>query len=79
MHAFDAMMASRCEGQIRQDWDFSPGLRSLSFVTKVNLGVSMSISRALRRGGASEGSDQKMGAAVQRVCELLHTGPDGRA
>ena len=56
LHTFDAMMACRCEAQIRQDWDFSPGLRSLSFATKVNQGVSMSIQRALSRGSESSSS-----------------------
>ena len=46
LHDFDVMMASRCEAQIRQYWELSPGLRSLSFATKVNQGVSMSINRA---------------------------------
>ena len=58
LHAFDAMMACRCEAQIRQDLDFSPGLRSLSFATKVNQGVSLSIKRALRRGGTDSTSAQ---------------------
>ena len=68
------MMACRCEAQIRQDWDFSPGLRSLSFATKVNQGVSMSISRALRRGSGTSSSAQNIGEAAARIYKLLWEG-----
>ena len=33
---YDNMMPHRCEAQIRLDWDFLPGVRSLAFATKVN-------------------------------------------
>ena len=74
IHAFDAMMACRVEGQMRQDWDFSPGLRSLSFATKVNQGMSMSIRRALRRGGDVSSSAQDLGEATSRIYKLLWEG-----
>ena len=48
---YTEMMAARCEYQVRADWDLNPGLWSLAFASKVNLGLSMSIQRALRRGG----------------------------
>ena len=33
LDAYTAMMASRCEYQIRADWDFNPGLFSLAFAS----------------------------------------------
>ena len=74
LHTFDAMMACRCEAQIRQDWDFSPGLRSLSFATKVNQGVSMSITRALSRDKDDSLSAQQIGKACARIYKLLWDG-----
>ena len=74
LHTFTAMMAARCEYQFRADWDLSPGLFSLSFATKVNLGMSMSIQRALRRGAHSAEEDMKAGAAAARIYTLLWEG-----
>ena len=74
LHDFDVMMASRCEAHIRQDWEFSPGLRSLSFATKVNQGMSMSIIRALKRGGNESSSAQEIGQAASRIYKLLWDG-----
>jgi len=34
-----ALMASRCETQMRFDWDFNPGVSSLVFASKVNLSM----------------------------------------
>ena len=68
------MMASRCEYQIRTDWDLQPGLFSLAFASRVNLGPSMAIRRALRRGAGEEDTDESTGAATNRIYQLLHTG-----
>ena len=54
---YTTMMASRCEYQIRTDWDLQPGLFSLAFASRVNLGQSMAIRRALRRGAGEEDTD----------------------
>ena len=40
----------------------------------MNLGVSMSIKRALRRGEAGEQGEDKVGVAVTRILELLWHG-----
>ena len=71
---YTTMMASRCEYQIRADWDFNPGLFSLAFASRVNLSQSMAIKRALRRGAGEENSDASIGAAAQRIYQLLHEG-----
>ena len=68
------MMASRCEYQIRTGWDLQPGLFSLAFASRVNLGQSMAIRRALRRGAGEEDTDESIGAATNRIYQLLHTG-----
>ena len=64
---YTTMMASRCEYQLRADWDFNPGLISLAFASRVNLSQSMAIKRALRRGAVEENSDGSIGAAAQRI------------
>ena len=72
---FTSMMASRVESQIRWDWDFNTGLWSLTFASKVNLGVSMSLKRSMRR--AEEGpehTDASIGKAAARLYELLWQG-----
>ena len=69
------MMSERVESNIRWDWDLNPSLWSLAFASKVNLGVSMSIQRCLRRGGENEGANEgNMGAASARIFELLQKG-----
>ena len=74
LDTYTAMMAARCEYQIRADWDLNPGLWSLSFASKVNLGLSMSIKRALRRGAQAEDKDEDIGAATVRIYKLLWDG-----
>ena len=69
---YTTMMASRCEYQIRADWDFNPGLFSLAFASRVNLSQSMAIKRALRRGAGEEESDASIGEAAIRIDKLLH-------
>ena len=64
---YTTMMASRCEYEIRADWDFNPGLWRLAFASRVNLSQSMAIKRALRRGAGEENSDASIGAAAQRI------------
>jgi hypothetical protein len=68
------MMACRVEAQIRQDWDFGPGVHSLSFATKVNQGISMSINRVLRRRGEALTSGPDIGRSVSRIYALLWEG-----
>ena len=68
------MMASRCEYQIRTDWDLQPGLFSLAFASRVNLGQPMAIRRALRRGAGEEDTDASIGEAAKRIYRLLHEG-----
>jgi len=75
---YTTMMASRCEYQIRADWDFQPGLFSLAFASRVNLGQSMAIKRALRRGAGEEETDESIGQAAIRIYNLLHTGARSR-
>ena len=69
-------MSHRCEAQIRLDWDFLPGVRSLAFATKVNTGMTMSIARALRRSTDQEigRSAQDIGASAARIYKLLWEG-----
>ena len=74
LDAYTAMMASRCEYPIRADWDFNPGLFSLAFASKVDLGQSMSIQRALRRGAHGPEADAEIGAATVRIYKLLWEG-----
>ena len=50
LNLYTTMMASRCEYQVRTDWDLQPGLFSLAFASRVNLGQPRAIRRALRRG-----------------------------
>ena len=59
---YTEMMSNRAEANIRWDWDLNPALWSLSFASKVNLGVSMSIKRCLRRSDEAEhAGDKKIG------------------
>ncbi len=74
LHEFTAMIPARCEYQLRADWDMNPGRWSLSFATKVNLGVSMSIQRALRRGGEGEDVSHNIGGSTARIYKLLWDG-----
>ncbi|MDA8609319.1 hypothetical protein N9L19_00230 [bacterium] len=69
---YTTMIASRCEYQIRADWDFNPGIFSLAFASRVNLGQPMPINRALRRGAGEEDSDASIGEVALRIYKLLH-------
>ena len=72
---FTEMMANRVEANIRWDWDLNPALWSLSFASKVNLGVSMSIKRCLRRSYESEQANERnIGEATARIFQLLRNG-----
>jgi hypothetical protein len=76
------MMGRRSEAQFRWDWDLNPSLWSLAFASKVNLGMSMSIKRALRRGAAAVSSDENIAEAATRIYDLLwqgeYLGPGGK-
>ena len=74
LDTYTAMMAARCEYQIRVDWDFNPGLFSLAFASKVNLCQSMSVQRTLRRGAHGPEADAEIGAATVRIYKLLWEG-----
>ena len=74
LDAFTSMMAARVEGQFRWDWDMNPGLNSLMFASKANTCMSMSLKRALRRGGPAGEDDAKVGAAAARIFHLLWHG-----
>ena len=56
---YTEMLSDRVEANVRWDWDLNPALWSLSFASKVNLGVSMSIKRCLRRSDESEQANEK--------------------
>ena len=45
--AYTTMMARRVEAQVRWDWDLLPGLQSLSFASRVNQSVGISLSKSL--------------------------------
>ena len=69
------MIARRVEAQFRWDWDLNPGLWSLAFASKVNLGVAMSLRQAMRRADLPAGtSDAAIGKATANIYELLQTG-----
>ncbi len=74
LDACTAMMSQRCESQSRTDWDFNPGLWSLAFASKINLATTMSITRALRRGGGAKEDEVTIGAAAARIYMLLRQG-----
>ena len=74
LDSFGEMIGKRVESQIRWDWELAPALWSLCFASKVNLGVSMSIKRALRRGGEGASSDRDIGSAAARIFHLLWHG-----
>ena len=74
LDTYTAMMAARSEYQIRADWDLNPGLFSLSFASKVNLGLSLSLKHALQRSGACIEKDEDIGAATVRFYDLLWNG-----
>ena len=69
-----ALMACRCESQMRAGWNFLPGIMSLLFAFRVNLGMSMSMNRALRRGADTSMADGDIGKATTRIYELPWTG-----
>ena len=71
---FTALMSARCEYQIRADVEFLPGLWSLCFASKVNRGMTMSWSRALRRSGHDGTDPQKVIETVKRLYHLLWHG-----
>ena len=81
MDAFTAMVPRRVEMNIRCDWDLLPGVWSLNFASKVNLGVSLSIRRGLRRDEEEPRDEKKIGAMAAKVYDLLWNGefvrPDG--
>ena len=52
---------------MRTDWNFNPGLMSLCFASKVNVGMSLSINRALRRGADAATTDTDIGKATTRL------------
>ena len=59
---------------MRFDWDFNPGISSLAFASKVNLSVTLSINRALRRGADAGVFAEDPGEATTRIYKLLWDG-----
>ena len=68
------IMAARCEYQICADSNSNPGLCSLAFASRVNLGQPMALKRALRGGAGGEETDESISQAAICIHELLHTG-----
>lgn len=68
------MMARRVEAQLRWDWDFLLAVWSLHFVTKVNLGVSMSIRKILQKCASEKGNAAFIGRALEIIYKLLWSG-----
>ena len=54
------MATSKCLAQIRWDWDLVPGAWSLHFASEVNTGLSLSLKRAMKRGGADDVTDANL-------------------
>ena len=74
---YTAMMPRRVESQVRWDWDLAPGLQSLSFASKVNQSVGISLKKGLRRledAHDNEVEDSQIGKAMKRLYDLLHDG-----
>ena len=74
LDAFTAMTARRVEAQFRWDWDLNPALQSLSFASKVNLGMSMSVKRALKGSHEGDVSGEDISAAAKKILSLLWFG-----
>jgi hypothetical protein len=63
------MLPTRCEAQFHVDWDLTPGVYSLAFITKVNHGVSISMERAMRKAGEDdEACDERAIEKMQLGC-----------
>ena len=69
-HVFDTMLACRCESRLCHACDLSLGLRGLPFATQVNQGVSMAITRAVRRSESVETSPGYIGEVVAHIYTL---------
>lgn len=75
LNDFTSVMAQRIESQIRWDWDFNPGLWSLAFASKVNLSMSLSFRRSLRKSDTQEVvTDHDIGKASLKLLQLLEHG-----
>ena len=70
------MCARRVEAQFRWDSDLNPGLWSLAFASKVNLGLSMAYTKSLQRQQyvAQDHGEVGVGEAYQRILHLLWHG-----
>ena len=70
------MCARRVEAQFRWDSDLNPGLWSLAFAGKVNLGLSMAYTKSLKRLQYLAEDDQQLGVgeAAARIYHLLWHG-----
>ena len=75
LHTYTKMMSQRCEAQVRWDWDLNPALQSLSFASKVNLGMGMSLKRALFNLDSPDcNTDLQIGQAAKRIFDFLADG-----
>ena len=59
--------ASNCLTQFRWDWDLVPGAWSLNFASEVNTSMTLSINRAMKRGGADEMIDNIMHKHITNI------------
>ena len=68
------MAASNCLAQIRWDWDLVPGAWSLHFASEVNTGLSLSLKRAMKRGGADDVTDANLQQHTINIYNKLWAG-----
>ena len=61
------MTVARVESQFRWDWDLVPGAWSLNFASEVNTSMTLSINRAMKRGGADEMTDNIMHKHITNI------------
>ena len=76
LNRFTEMCARRVEAQFRWDSDLNPGLWSLAFASKVNLGLSMAYTKSLKRLQYLAEDDHELGVgeAAARIYHLLWHG-----
>ena len=72
--AWNAMIASNCLSQLRWDWDLVPGAWSLHFASEVNTGLSLSLKRAMKRGGADHVTDSDLHRHTTKIYQKLWDG-----
>ena len=73
LNRFTEMCARRVEAQFRWDSDLNPGMWSLAFASKVNLGLSLAYTKSLKRLQylADDETELGVGEAAKRIYDLL--------